>query len=266
MGVMFSIITVCLNAGNAILETLNSVLAQEYSDYEIIVKDGISKDNTLALIPESEKIRVYSEKDSGIYNAMNQAVKYADGKYLCFLNAGDVFASAQVLGEVAKCIERQRADLYYGDYVRNGVIVRQPAALTAFALFRNPLNHQSMFFSRALFSGDVGCYDESYRILADYELTVRTFFSNKEMVYIPVTVDIYEGNGVSESKTGRTRANAEMRRIRKLYYGVKYYVYSLLIACTLVKLRQWMVKDSTPKWIVQTYRGIANAINVRGRK
>ena len=81
----FSIIVVSFNAGQTISNTINSILSQTFHDYEIVVKDGLSKDDTLKCIPKSEKIRVYSQDDCGIYDAMNQAIDLSTGKYVCFL-------------------------------------------------------------------------------------------------------------------------------------------------------------------------------------
>ena len=88
----FSIVVVSLNAETTIAKTINSVLKQTCEDYEIIVKDGLSKDNTIKNIPQSEKIKVYEKADKSIYDAMNQGIEYANGKFICFLNCGDYFA------------------------------------------------------------------------------------------------------------------------------------------------------------------------------
>jgi len=84
--VTFSIIVVSLNAEKTIGITLNSILEQTCTDYEIVIKDGKSKDNTLGMIPENEKIRIYSESDRSVYDAMNQALDYAKGKFIIFMN------------------------------------------------------------------------------------------------------------------------------------------------------------------------------------
>ena len=94
---MFSIIVVCLNAGDRLQDTLDSIWKQSYSDYEVIIKDGGSKDGSLSCVPKKDNVHLYREKDTGIYDAMNQAVRYAHGEYLLFLNTGDLFYDEQVL-------------------------------------------------------------------------------------------------------------------------------------------------------------------------
>ena len=95
--VKFSIIVVCLNAGNKLKMTVDSILGQSCGDYEIIVKDGMSSDGCLDKLPEDRRIRVFREKDRGIYDGMNQAVEQAEGEYIYFLNCGDLFYVMDVI-------------------------------------------------------------------------------------------------------------------------------------------------------------------------
>lgn len=260
MKVKFSIITVCLNAEDTIKQTVDSVLSQTYTNYELIIKDGESSDKTLEMIPHSDVIRVYSQKDKSLYDAMNQAIDFSKGDYLIFMNAGDTFFDNEVLEKVSDFIGENREDIYFGDYYRNGVAVEQPSALSAFTLFRNPLNHQSMFFRRGI-QLDQNWYDLKYQILADYDFTVRAFANGKRFMHMPIIVDNYEGNGISESQHGQTLNRNETALIRKKYFKAKYLLYMTVIFLTFPKLRQWLVKDSTPRVITKTYRIISNRIN-----
>ena len=89
--IKFSIVTVCLNAGQDLIDTVNSTLGQSYDCFEILVKDGFSTDGSTEQLPEDERIRLIQKKDTGIYDAMNQAVEEALGDYLIFMNCGDRF-------------------------------------------------------------------------------------------------------------------------------------------------------------------------------
>ena len=100
----FSIITVCLNPGEKLGITLESVLGQTCEDAEIIVKDGCSRDGSVEKWqrehggdPGADRVRIFVEKDSGIYDAMNQAAAHAQGEFLLFLNCGDAFPDEGVL-------------------------------------------------------------------------------------------------------------------------------------------------------------------------
>ena len=94
----FSVVTVTLNAAEKAAQTARSVLEQTFGDYEYIVKDGGSTDDTVRKLRELGSFNIQVCRDSGIYNAMNQALRCCSGKYVCFLNAGDVFTSESVPG------------------------------------------------------------------------------------------------------------------------------------------------------------------------
>ena len=115
----FSIITVTYNAASVIVPTLESVRAQTYSNYEYILVDGGSKDDTVAIAKASgiEFAHIISERDKGIYDAMNKGIALATGDYLCFLNAGDAFYAPDTLQTIADAIadEKELPDVLYGE-------------------------------------------------------------------------------------------------------------------------------------------------------
>ena len=101
--IIYSIIVVCLNSGPRLRDTIESILNQTYKNFEVIVKDGGSSDGSVeALLKEcdDERIHVYTQKDTGIYDAMNQAVRLAQGEYYLFLNTGDSFYDDTVLRKI----------------------------------------------------------------------------------------------------------------------------------------------------------------------
>ena len=107
----FSIIVVCLNEGEKLHKTVQSILDQTEEDYEIIIKDGGSADGSvekLLTAASNGRIKIYREKDSGIYDAMNQAVKHASGEYIFFLNCGDYFYQEDVLFRIKQFIEENK--------------------------------------------------------------------------------------------------------------------------------------------------------------
>ena len=117
----FSIIVVCLNPGPKLNQTLDSILSQTYPSFEIIVKDGGSRDGSIETMREDRRIHLYQESDHSIYEAMNQAVSHVTGDYILFLNCGDLFYDDEVLTHTAQFMEQHPAKLpgiYYGDTYR----------------------------------------------------------------------------------------------------------------------------------------------------
>ena len=137
--IKFSIITVCLNAGNDLLETVESTLKQSYSEFEIIVKDGFSKDESICKLPQDKRIHLVQKKDTGIYDAMNQGIEVAQGDYMIFMNAGDKFYDSEVLKRIADGIEETSGDLYYGRCYNQILDVVDPAPkkLTKYFCYRS---------------------------------------------------------------------------------------------------------------------------------
>lgn len=98
----FSIIVVCYNAGEKLEKTIASIRRQTESDYEIIVQDGLSTDGSVERLSAGADLKLFRERDEGIYDAMNRAVSHAAGKYLFFLNCGDYFADEEALAKVKR--------------------------------------------------------------------------------------------------------------------------------------------------------------------
>jgi len=259
----FSIVVAAYNAGESIKTTINSILSQTFSDYEIIVKDGMSSDDTLSYVPSSEKITVYSTKDGGIYEGMNEGISYTSGKYLCFLNCGDYFASENVLQKIYDA-SRELTDtenIVYGNYTRKEVLFKAESKITKFSLYRKPLCHQTMFFGKGVFD-KLGVYNTEYRICADYNHTVHAFFDGIAFVYCNCTVCDYLGGGVSESSEHAERRIEEIKKIRKSYYSkARIAWYNFLIFLTFKGLRQKLISDKSPKWVRNLYRKLVNKVN-----
>lgn len=259
----FSILVVCLNAGEKLLLTINSILEQSYSDYEIVVKDGGSTDGSLELLPASTKIRVIKEKDLGIYDAMNQAAAAAQGEYVYFLNCGDYFydkAVLQSIGQVLTIREHaQNADIIYGNiYDRiTGSTVSSNPSMNAFGCYRNVPCHQACFYKRELVLEHP--FSTKYKVRADYEQFLWCFFkANAKLTYTPIQIASYEGGGFSESKSNIKRSAAEHKEITGMYMSRKQlFMYKLIMILTLSKLRTFMSHNPV---LGRIYNGLKRCI------
>ena len=148
----FSIIVVCLNPGPKLNQTLDSILSQTYPSFEIIVKDGGSRDGSIETMREDRRIHLYQESDHSIYEAMNQAVSHVTGDYILFLNCGDLFYDDEVLTHTAQFMEQHPAKLqgiYYGDTysAKTETKISSPPRITGFVCYRNIPCHQSCFYA-----------------------------------------------------------------------------------------------------------------------
>jgi len=218
---LVSIVTVAYNVAKGLERTILSVDAQSYENVEFIIIDGGSTDGTLDVIRKHKaKIDCWvSEPDDGIYDAMNKGVRLAKGKWLNFMNAGDVFVSDHVLAQIR--FEEYEGDvLIYGDSKRRDGINLAPSRLS---LLRDGIIfacHQAMFFNRELLSDQL-YYDSSKKIYADYELVDRLFlFYPNKFRYVEVTVVESEGGGVSSYPSLRKRCDKFL--ILKSHYGLRH--------------------------------------------
>lgn len=203
----FSIITICLNAEIEIGNTIASVINQTCTDYEYLIKDGVSRDQTVSIaesfVPAfAEKgvsYRIISQSDSGIYDAMNQAVCEAQGDWVIFMNAGDCFANNFVLDHVEKSICLKDADIVYGDRIlRNKkLFLYQKARALEDIRYGLPFGHQSTFTRRELFTNNL--YSLQYKISSDYRFYLQMYLKGKKFVYFPDAVSIYDINGLSSN-------------------------------------------------------------------
>ncbi len=257
----FSVITVCLNPGEKLAFTLESVLRQSFVDLEIIVKDGGSRDGSVAAwqethkgMPGTERVRVFTEEDRGIYDAMNQAVSHARGDFLLFLNCGDIFPNDEVLEKAWQVIKKEQAagtDLdrlvLYGDTCsgKNQVTIASAPAITGFTCYRNIPCHQSCFYSRRLCLEKP--YDLQYKIRADYDHFLWCFYrAGAKMRHMEFPVAFYEGGGFSESRENQARDRQEHRQITASYMGrLELTKYRAAMALTLAPLRTWMAESRT---------------------
>lgn len=220
-----SIITVCYNSEKTIEKTILSVLSQSYKDIEYIIIDGQSTDGTLAIIDKyKDKLSYFiSEKDKGLYDAMNKGVKAASGDFIGILNSDDVFFSKNVISNIADfhtAMPRIKASVgniiqinEEGKKVRNYSSKNWKPHLLKFG-FMPP--HPSIFFSKDLFSS-YGYYKTDYKIGADYELITRFFLKNRiEWAYSKTTTTTMLIGGLSSSGLeSYRRISKEIKRALK---------------------------------------------------
>ena len=217
---MISIITINLNNKDGLKETIDSVINQTYSDIEYIIIDGGSTDGSVDIIKEyNDKISYWiSEKDKGIYNAMNKGIRVSTGDYLLFLNSGDHLIENNVLEKVFPYLDG--TDFVYGNEWkvnerRKGNIPYEavyPNKLDESFFRRTSLPHQSTFIKRELLKD---WYNENYKIISDWILFRESWKNGKTYKHMPFIVSVYDCSGFSNQNIGL------MNNEKKEYYEKK---------------------------------------------
>ncbi|MBC7830108.1 MAG: glycosyltransferase [Chitinophagaceae bacterium] len=233
-----SIITASFNSEKTIRDTLESVKSQDYNDVEHLVIDGRSTDGTLAVVNQYPDIaRVISEKDRGIYDAMNKGLKLATGEIIGILNSDDIYVDNKVLKEVAGIFQDDEVDACYADlqYVEEGdtnKLVRywKSGRYKKSSFFYGWMPPHPTLFLRKRVYDKVGHFNLALKTAADYELILRVFVRHDFVIrYLPrVIVKMRIGGASNASFRRRIMANREDRLAWKIN-NLKPYFFTLYL-------------------------------------
>lgn len=222
---LISIITVNYNDVIGIENTIKSVQNQTYTNFEHIIIDGNSNDGSKEVIKKYKKSFSYwlSEKDSGIYNAMNKGIKIAKGDYLFFLNSGDTFYDKQVLEKVSLKLEEGQ-DIFYGNLQlinkdKENKLVCPPKKLSFSFFLRRTIPHQAAFTKKALFE-NISYYNEEYRIVSDWEFFMIAILKfNASYKHSDITISNYDTNGISSLPEFKVLFKNEKKRSLEKHFS-----------------------------------------------
>lgn len=225
-----SVITINYNNDKGLEKTLESTVSQTFPDFEIIVIDGGSTDRSVEVIKKyAGRIAAWvSEKDRGIYHAMNKGIGKATGEYCLFLNSGDVLADSGTLARVASLHHTE--DILYGelifDYGNKKVQpAKRPEKIDVAHLFHDNIWHPASFIRRSLFT-TIGLYDEKYRIASDYDFFFHALIAAKvSRAYLPFPIAVFDTTGVSTLPENLQKVNAERKAIQQSYLSAAEILY-----------------------------------------
>lgn len=210
-----SIITATYNSGATVRDTIESVLRQSYPDIEHIIVDGGSKDTTMDIVREMEsryngRLRYISERDRGIYDAMNKGIEMASGDIIGILNSDDFFTSDDVVENVANEFKSFHSDAVYGDihFVKDDNLSKcvRYYSSKSFRPWKMRLGfmpaHPSFYCKRDIYK-NLGAFDLSYKIGADFENLVRLIYINRiKTRYMPMDFVTMRTGGASTAGLG----------------------------------------------------------------
>lgn len=223
----FSIITVVLNDLENLKQTIENVEKQSCQDYEYIIVDGCSRDGTIDYLQElsakDTKIRYISEKDTGIYNAMNKGISLARGEYILFLGAGDFLYNDKVLEEIKKY---DGYDVIYGYGIfssgeREGKRIGTKLGLWAF-LWDKVAAHQAVYVKTSLMQKYK--FQEKYRVQADQDALMRMYKDKCSFIYLNKPLCYYDGLGFSSRKEYLQQNVLDRVSMLKEYYVILYWI------------------------------------------
>jgi len=224
-----SIITVCYNQPD-IAQTCDSIINQSFQDFEWIVIDGGSTDETLEILKKyQQRIKILvSETDDGIYDAMNKGIKLAQGEWLNFMNGGDEFVDNLALEKIFSS-EYMEDDIIFGymqlEKQEKSTIVHQyPEQIDKKYLLNNCINHQASFIKRELFK-NYGLYDLEYKYNSEWEKWMCFLSNGCKFKLVPEIISVFKADGVSFNPCNKIEAQKLKDRENMI---LKYYEKSEL--------------------------------------
>lgn len=226
-----SIITVVYNGEKHLKECIDSVANQTYREYEHIIIDGQSSDNTLQIIENHQDEIAYwiSERDSGIYDAMNKGIQASRGQWLYFLGCDDKLFSSTTLESVVTQLTDERNKLVYGNVATDSGTIIQ-SKYNAKLLLHNTLHHQSCFYKRDLY--DNFSYDNSLKLISDYELNLICYLKKIPSLRLDATIARCRDGGASTTPKNHPIFLKETNDVRSRHLG-KYLGSALRVAFLL---------------------------------
>jgi len=246
---LITVVTVVFNAATTIEESILSVINQSYGNIEYIVIDGGSTDATLDIIRKYENAIDYwvSEKDKGIYDAMNKGINTSTGDWVNFMNAGDLFNSMNTVDQIFSTILGDEKIIYGDVHIRYGEFERVETAKKPRKLWQGmQFSHQSLFCDLDYHRENL--FNIKNTICADLEFCYRAYKEDLNFKYTPITVASVDVGGASEGNRLNTLALANKAVLDSgalplvnLYYFFKRFD---------VKFRSY-VKSILPKWLTK---------------
>lgn len=221
-----SIITVCKNSEKDIENTIKSVISQNYKEIEYLIVDGKSTDATMKIINKyKQKIAsITSEKDSGIYEAMNKGIKKSTGEIIMFLNAGDSYYAKNTISTIVDVFKKNDIDLLYGDLIidmgSNKKVKQIFPKVNRKFLYKGYIPHPSTACKKRVFN-NYGGFNESFKIASDYEWSLRLFSGKKiKAYYLPIPIAVFNLEGISGLKQYENLRHSERKKVIEKYFSL----------------------------------------------
>lgn len=223
----FSIIIPTFNSETTLSACLESVLSQSFQNFEILIVDALSTDETLSVVKKYEaanpNIRWFSERDKGIYDAMNKGIQLAKGEWIYFLGSDDLIHNAEVLHQVYS-LDKREYQVLYG----NAKIIGKTAwakeghlydgEFDMQKLLKKNICQQAMFYHKSCFTDTTSFFNIDYEICADWDFNFRCW-ARKEFLFVDITIVDFYGGGASTRKNANQKFYDDFDKNILRYFG-----------------------------------------------
>ena len=256
---LFSIITICYNSAKTIERTIKSVLAQTFTDYEYLIVDGASKDNTLEIVDKyrnvfGDKLRVSSEPDKGIYDAMNKGIRAAKGRIIGIVNSDDWLEpdALQAVTSVYISHNKSESSIYTGGIMFHGKDNVSKILMPDMERFKHKaksfqmagIRHPATFVPKQVYN-EVGLFDSQMVILADTDFILRCYYKGYDIVPINIVLSNMQDGGISNQlswKVARRSFNDKKKSLMKFEISPMYRYYLLLYSMIIIVAKRTFLK------------------------
>jgi len=235
-----SVITPTFNSEKTIQKNVESILNQSYKEFEHIIIDNVSTDETVKTIKNLYKLtpanlRIISEKDFGIADAFNKGIKNSTGDVITILNSDDYYFNNKIFEQVIDAFNKSKSLIVHGDVEfidpKYGYYIRKPLVLNK--LITMPLNHTTMFIKKEVYS-NVGLFDTTYRYSMDFEFYCRLF---KHFTDLSKSLFYFDKNPMVIMNAGGESWSNEIQSIREVKRAIKQHSLSNLNLWAQIEFR-----------------------------
>jgi glycosyltransferase involved in cell wall biosynthesis len=228
MNPFFSIVIPTYNSAKNLRSCIKSIFDQTFGDYEIIIVDGMSEDETCSIAKNyaDNRINIISEKDNGVYDAMNKGIARSTGQWLYFLGSDDQLFDNKVLKDVKEVIGRAKSKLIYGNvkilgntaWASDGTIY--DGSFYIEKLLKKNICHQSIFYKASFIRDEIGVFNVRYRVCADWDLNMRCWQKTKSK-YFRRTMALFNAGGISTFSADDQNFKKDFDENKLKYFGEK---------------------------------------------
>lgn len=226
LNLLFSIIIPTYNAEKTIENCLKSILNQQYKNYEILIIDGVSNDQTLNIVRSfvNERIKIFSEPDTGIYDAMNKGITIAKGEWLYFLGSDDKLYNDKVLQKIALIAQNQEAKVIYGNVLMDDTGQLYCGKVNDVEILYKNICQQAIYYKNQIFKNQH--FDLRFKVFADHDFNLKLFqYDYNQIFYTDLLIANYSNSGFSSKTTDDF--SIELNDIRKDFLRTKIWPFQL---------------------------------------